>query len=160
MCGIFGYLGPQKVTSVILKGLKSIEYRGYDSSGITFYSENGFQRIRSQGHLRELEKKLPSTDSSKQIGIGHTRWATHGIPNEANAHPQKFGSIHIVHNGIIENAKHLKKEFPAEYTSQTDSEIIARLIQHFFTHTNSTLESSKRAPAFASIKTCTHFCLD
>ena len=131
MCGIIGYIGPQKVIPIILKGLKSSEYRGYDSSGITFYSKDGFQRIRSEGYLSKLEAKIPYPDTSEHIGMGHTRWATHGVPNETNAHPQKFEKIHVVHNGVIENAYSLKKKFPASYKSQTDTEIIARLINHF-----------------------------
>ena len=145
MCGIMGYLGPQPIVSTLMKGLRSIEYRGYDSAGITVYTKNGFQRIRSIGPLSHLEKKTQNISQSCSIGIGHTRWATHGSPNEENAHPQKSGKIHIVHNGVIENAVQLKEKWNLQCLSQTDTEVIAHIIQHFYSKNSNLLQSTQLA---------------
>ena len=103
MCGIIGYLGPQEAMPIILDGLKRLEYRGYDSAGMAVISDHGLAIRRSLGKLRELENLLRQDPLSGQVGIGHTRWATHGRPSENNAHPHMVGSIAVVHNGIIEN---------------------------------------------------------
>ncbi len=131
MCGIIGYLGPQEAMPIILDGLKRLEYRGYDSAGMAVIGENGLHIRRSLGKLRELEKLLAHDPLSGQVGIGHTRWATHGRPSETNAHPHQVGDIAVVHNGIIENYLEIKQDLIKEghrFASETDTEIISHLI--------------------------------
>ncbi|MCB0414956.1 MAG: glutamine--fructose-6-phosphate aminotransferase, partial [Bdellovibrionales bacterium] len=129
MCGIVGYLGEDSPKEVIFNGLKSLEYRGYDSAGVAILDQSTFKRVRAEGKLSELKKKLDSETFSGKIGIGHTRWATHGAPSERNAHPHKAGSSIIVHNGIIENYSQLKDTLgDKDYQSDTDSELVAHLI--------------------------------
>jgi len=131
MCGIIGYLGPRNPVEVIFEGLKRLEYRGYDSAGIAVIRDGQFQVRRSEGKLSELGKILSQSPISGSVGIGHTRWATHGRPSETNAHPHVAGNIALVHNGIIENYLELKKRLMAEgrrFASETDSEIVAHLI--------------------------------
>jgi glucosamine--fructose-6-phosphate aminotransferase (isomerizing) len=136
MCGIIGYLGPRETKEVLLEGLRRLEYRGYDSAGIALYHEGKVVIRRSLGKLRELEKKTAEERFSGRIGIGHTRWATHGRPSEANAHPHKAGGVVVVHNGIIENYLGLKAALAREghtFKSETDTEILGHLIQsHLF----------------------------
>ncbi|MEI6826740.1 MAG: glutamine--fructose-6-phosphate transaminase (isomerizing) [Desulfuromonadales bacterium] len=132
MCGIVGYIGEQQATPIILEGLKKLEYRGYDSAGIATLSNNESATRRSQGKLVNLEKLLKDEPLSGTIGIGHTRWATHGRPSEINAHPHKAGSVIVVHNGIIENylqLKELMKKAGHTFKSETDTEVIAHLIE-------------------------------
>jgi glucosamine--fructose-6-phosphate aminotransferase (isomerizing) len=132
MCGIIGYLGPRETKEVLLEGLRRLEYRGYDSAGIALYHEGKVVIRRSLGKLRELEKKTAAERFSGRIGIGHTRWATHGRPSEANAHPHKAGGVVVVHNGIIENYLSLKTALAREghtFKSETDTEILSHLIQ-------------------------------
>ena len=113
MCGIVAYVGQQEALPIIIKGLKRLEYRGYDSAGVALLDRNGVSIYKKKGKVSELEKHLESSsDLGSKIGIGHTRWATHGEPNDANAHPhysssQKFA---MIHNGIIENYEVLKKD--------------------------------------------------
>ncbi len=133
MCGIFGYVGSNKATPILINGLKALEYRGYDSAGI-FVSDCG--SVKAVGPVVNLESKIPQgMDGS--TGIAHTRWATHGVPSEANAHPHhdKSESIWLVHNGIIENYNELKSEMQAKgisFYSETDTEVLAKLIGTFF----------------------------
>src|SRR5450756_1463698 len=108
MCGIIGYLGPQEAMPIILDGLKRLEYRGYDSAGMAVIGDHGLAIRRSLGKLKELENLLLQDPLQGQVGIGHTRWATHGRPSETNAHPHRVGDIAVVHNGIIENYLELK----------------------------------------------------
>ncbi|MBA4392506.1 MAG: glutamine--fructose-6-phosphate transaminase (isomerizing) [Desulfobacca sp.] len=134
MCGIIGYVGPQKPVEVIFEGLKKLEYRGYDSAGIAVINNRQFQVRRSQGKLNELGQLLSRDPISGRIGIGHTRWATHGRPSETNAHPHVVGRIALVHNGIIENYLDLKKQLLDDghtFLSETDSEIVAHLIDKY-----------------------------
>ncbi len=131
MCGIVGYLGPQDPKEVILNGLKKLEYRGYDSAGIAIIEDGTTKRFRASGKLRFLEDKIRNEVTTGHTGIGHTRWATHGAPSEANAHPHKADGISIVHNGIIENFQELREELlkkGRKVESQTDSEVIAHMI--------------------------------
>ncbi len=132
MCGIVGYLGNREATPIILDGLKKLEYRGYDSAGICT-NEGGKAEIRrSQGKLFKLEQLLASRPLSGRIGIGHTRWATHGRPSETNAHPHQAGSVIVVHNGIIENYLELKERLTGlgcVFKSETDTEVISHLIE-------------------------------
>ena len=129
MCGIIGYVGKNKTINVLINGLKFLEYRGYDSSGIAYIQNNQIKIIKSTGKVQELEKKIDQNILS-DIGIGHTRWATHGIPNEVNAHPHHQGNTTIVHNGIIENYIELKKKLAKNYQfkSETDTEVVCALI--------------------------------
>ncbi len=131
MCGIIGYYGPDRPVDVILDGLKKLEYRGYDSAGLTTLHRGVFKRIRAQGKLIELEKKLAGEVFDGQLGIGHTRWATHGAPTERNAHPHCAKGVSIVHNGVIENYIELREELcrlGVSLESDTDSELIAHLM--------------------------------
>ncbi len=131
MCGIVGYVGSQQATPIILEGLKRLEYRGYDSAGVCTI-ENGCVEIRrSEGKLINLERLVVERPLTGTIGIGHTRWATHGRPSEANAHPHLAGSIIVVHNGIIENYLPLKEMLKArgcKFLSDTDTEVISHLV--------------------------------
>ncbi|MDD2365075.1 MAG: glutamine--fructose-6-phosphate transaminase (isomerizing) [Desulfuromonadaceae bacterium] len=132
MCGIVGYIGEQQASPIILEGLKKLEYRGYDSAGIASLDNGSSVIRRSQGKLVNLENILRDQPLTGKVGIGHTRWATHGKPSEINAHPHKAGSIIIVHNGIIENYLQLKdqlKQLGHTFKSETDTEVIAHLIE-------------------------------
>ncbi len=135
MCGIIGYIGDKNPVDVLIKGLKNLEYRGYDSAGIALKNEEEIQIIKSVGKISDLEEKIKNTNIiSSHMGIAHTRWATHGKPNEINAHPHKVGKITLVHNGIIENAEELKRELQEKgivFQSDTDTEVAAALI-HFY----------------------------
>jgi glucosamine--fructose-6-phosphate aminotransferase (isomerizing) len=131
MCGIVGYLGPLNPKDVILNGLKKLEYRGYDSAGVAILHQGKTKRVRAEGKLLNLEEKLKTENFDGHLGIGHTRWATHGVPNETNAHPHQVGSISIVHNGIIENYLEIREQLlkrGAQIKSETDSELVAHLI--------------------------------
>ena len=134
MCGIVGYIGHKKVSTVLLDGLRRLEYRGYDSAGIAVVNGGTLQVVRSAGKLRDLEETLRLTRLEGTFGVGHTRWATHGRPTEENAHPHRdcSGTLVVVHNGIIENYKELKRELGAlghQFKTETDTEVIAHLIE-------------------------------
>ena len=132
MCGIVGYIGGRQATPVILEGLKKLEYRGYDSAGIATLKDGESAIRRSQGKLVNLENMLLEQPLVGAVGIGHTRWATHGRPSEINAHPHKAGPVILVHNGIIENYLQLKeqlKQVGHTFKSETDTEVIAHLIE-------------------------------
>lgn len=131
MCGIVGYLGPRDPKDVLIGGLKSLEYRGYDSAGIAILHRGEFKRIRAEGKLLNLENKVKNEEFDGHLGIGHTRWATHGPPSERNAHPHCVGGVSLVHNGIIENYSELREELSrggAVFSSDTDSELVAHLL--------------------------------
>tara|TARA_B100001248_G_C27399676_1_gene469092 strand:+ start:1249 stop:3105 length:1857 start_codon:yes stop_codon:yes gene_type:complete len=131
MCGIIGYYGNKVVKDVLFDGLKKLEYRGYDSAGVAIYDKDQYRVIRARGKLNHLKERLDGENFSGKIGIGHTRWATHGIPSETNAHPHQVGKISLVHNGIIENYQEIKETLVrggAKISSETDSELIAHLI--------------------------------
>ncbi|MEI2775632.1 MAG: hypothetical protein V9G19_06585 [Tetrasphaera sp.] len=132
MCGIVGYVGDQPAAPFLIEGLKSLEYRGYDSAGIAVLGAKGATVVRAVGRIRELEAKLPKRLSGR-AGIGHTRWATHGPATEANAHPHRSedGRISVVHNGIIDNAVILRTELQdagVTLRSDTDTEVVAHLV--------------------------------
>ena len=134
MCGIVGYVGKAKAQDFLISGLKRLEYRGYDSAGIVTLGEDGKDTlVRAKGKIINLEDKLKSNKTADKVGIGHTRWATHGEPSEKNAHPHRAGDLFLVHNGIIENYKELKKELSDhKFESETDSEVLAALINSFY----------------------------
>jgi len=134
MCGIVGYVGPKKVAGLLLDGLRRLEYRGYDSAGIAVISGGSVTIRRSKGKLAVLEEMISQESLDGSVGIGHTRWATHGKPSDENAHPHKAGSIVVVHNGIVENYLELKEMLIDEghtFTSETDTEVISHLIWRF-----------------------------
>jgi glutamine---fructose-6-phosphate transaminase (isomerizing) len=131
MCGIVGILGRQPIASSIIEALKRLEYRGYDSAGLATLENGRLTRMRASGKLRNLEEKLASTPLYGTIGIGHTRWATHGRPSENNAHPHVSDKLAVVHNGIIENFRELREELIAKghvFVTETDSEVVAHLV--------------------------------
>ena len=136
MCGIIGYIGKQNPIDILINGLKNLEYRGYDSAGIALKNDKEMQIIKSVGKISNLEEKVNNEKIiESNIGIAHTRWATHGEPSEVNAHPHKIGKITLVHNGIIENAKELKDELKKEgikFNSSTDTEVIAAVINKYY----------------------------
>ena len=137
MCGILGYIGDKQINSLLINGLKKLEYRGYDSAGICVVNDNTLKFIKKKGKISELEKEDGLKNIKGKLGIAHTRWATHGEPNEVNAHPHLDckNEIAIVHNGIIENYHSLKELLEEEghkIISETDSEIIAHLIEKFY----------------------------
>ena len=150
MCGIIGYIGNREAQSILLNGLKHLEYRGYDSCGmLTFLNQkNALSTRKLPGKIKDLEKLLKKRPLSGNLGIGHCRWATHGAPNQVNAHPHLdcTGDIAVVHNGIVENYAKLKKELVKEghkFTSQTDTEVIVHLIEKFYRN-GSALENAVR----------------
>jgi len=137
MCGIIGYIGTKGATPLLLEGLKRMEYRGYDSAGVAVMNGHGVETRKAAGKISELERALAASPVDGDTGIGHTRWATHGVPNECNAHPHVDckGEIAVVHNGIIENSGTLKQGLEArghEFASDTDTEVIAHLVEEAF----------------------------
>ena len=131
MCGIVGIIGTEPVAPLLVDALKRLEYRGYDSAGVATIEGNHLDRRRAEGKLVNLETRLKESPLSGTVGIGHTRWATHGVPNEVNAHPHFSDNVAVVHNGIIENFRVLRDELAAEgftFSSQTDTEVVAHLV--------------------------------
>lgn len=136
MCGIVGYVGLNEAEPILLDGLAKLEYRGYDSAGIAVHSGSKIDIVKSKGKISELQKKLSQNKLKGTLGIGHTRWATHGVPSDINAHPQVSSDckIAIVHNGIIENYLSIREELTeSSFASDTDTEVIAHLINKFYT---------------------------
>ncbi|OSQ44766.1 glutamine--fructose-6-phosphate transaminase (isomerizing) [Thalassospira sp. MCCC 1A01428] len=134
MCGIIGIIGKDSVSERILEGLKRLEYRGYDSAGIATLINGNIERRRAEGKLVNLSQRLKEQPLGGDVGIGHTRWATHGVPTENNAHPHTDGKVAVVHNGIIENFRDLKAELTARgrvFESDTDTEVIVHLVSDF-----------------------------
>lgn len=136
MCGIVGAVGAMECTSFLLSGLKVLEYRGYDSAGLAVLNTSGeLVRARAKGRVAELEARVEEKGVAGSLGIAHTRWATHGVPAERNAHPHISGGLAVVHNGIIENYEALREKLQGlgyEFTSDTDTETIAHLVQACF----------------------------
>lgn len=136
MCGIVGYIGKQNAVDILLDGLRKLEYRGYDSSGIAIIENGKLDVEKAQGKLANLQEKIKDLDMSGHIGIGHTRWATHGRPSDENAHPHtsQNGRFAVVHNGIVENYLTLKETYLAgeHFTSETDTEVVAHLLEKFY----------------------------
>jgi glucosamine--fructose-6-phosphate aminotransferase (isomerizing) len=149
MCGIVGYTGPREAYPVILKGLKRLEYRGYDSSGVALLNNNQLKVYKKKGKVAELEESAMGLDTHAHIGIGHTRWATHGEPSDRNAHPHQSqsGNLAMIHNGIIENYAQIKKELVSkgyDFKSDTDTEVLLNFIEDIKINNNCTLEEALR----------------
>ncbi len=134
MCGIVGYIGKRNSLPILVDGLKRLEYRGYDSAGIAFQNGNGIEIYKTKGKIKDLQKILPHPTPDAMIGLGHTRWATHGVPSSRNAHPHRADGIAVVHNGIIENYRNLRSHLIAEghkFSSDTDTEVIPQMISSY-----------------------------
>ena len=137
MCGIVGYVGNKQATSFLIEGLSKLEYRGYDSAGVAVVENNHVSVVKRKGRLKNLEKDLQATPLKGTVGIGHTRWATHGEPSDVNSHPHQSskGDITVVHNGIIENYLELREWLKGEgytFSSQTDTEVVPNLIDYYY----------------------------
>jgi glucosamine--fructose-6-phosphate aminotransferase (isomerizing) len=148
MCGIVGILGRGPVAEQIVDSLKRLEYRGYDSAGVATLEDGDVVRLRAEGKLKNLETKLGQQPMAGHVGIGHTRWATHGKPTEANAHPHAAEGVAVVHNGIIENFRELRIELEkqgAVFTSETDTEVVAHLVNSFIKKGAKPVEAVKQA---------------
>src|SRR5215212_4780315 len=148
MCGIVAYIGPKEAYPIILKGLKRLEYRGYDSAGIALLN-SGLKVYKKKGRVAELEETLQGKDLHANTGIGHTRWATHGEPNDRNAHPHMSasGKLAMIHNGIIENYAPIKRELVNkgyQFKSDTDTEVLLNFIEDIKQNNNCPLEEAVR----------------
>src|SRR5688500_8485215 len=146
MCGIVGYVGTESCASILLDGLRRLEYRGYDSAGLAVQTGKGTEVVRAVGKLRNLEQAIQQKPVGGTTGIGHTRWATHGRPSEVNAHPHVAGGIAVVHNGIIENHLALRAQLTKQgqkIASDTDTELVAHLI-HLEVKAGHNLEAATR----------------
>src|SRR5512145_1126653 len=148
MCGIVGAIADRDVVPLLVEGLKRLEYRGYDSAGVAVLN-GGIKRVRRVGRVAEMEAAAQSDGLAGRLGIGHTRWATHGGVTEPNAHPHvSRGEIAVVHNGIIENHDRQRERLKGlgyEFESQTDTEVIAHLVHHYYGETRDLLAATQRA---------------
>ena len=143
MCGIVGYVGNKHAQDILVTGLKRLEYRGYDSAGIVTLGKGEPTLLRTKGKVAGLGSLVAKSKRSDKVGIGHTRWATHGVPSEANAHPHHVGNIFLVHNGIIENYKELREELKSHtFVSETDTEVLAALIDELYQRKDVKLEDA------------------
>ncbi len=162
MCGIVAAVADRNIVSVLLEGLRKLEYRGYDSAGLALINESGLQRLRAVGRVAELTAQVDETNAAGNTGIAHTRWATHGVPSERNAHPHISDGLAVVHNGIIENHEALRTRLKAEgyeFTSDTDTEVVAHLIAlelkkapDFFSATRAAIAQLQGAYALAVLR--------
>ena len=148
MCGIVGYTGPREAYPIIIKGLKRLEYRGYDSTGVALQN-GGIKVYKKKGKVAELEDNIVGKNLHANVGIGHTRWATHGEPSDRNAHPHQSasGKLAMIHNGIIENYSQLKNELLKKgytFKSDTDTEVLLNFIEEIKTNNNCSLEEAVR----------------
>ncbi|MEJ7673799.1 MAG: class II glutamine amidotransferase [Chitinophagaceae bacterium] len=149
MCGIVGYIGQREAYPIIITGLKRQEYRGYDSTGVALINGDGLRVYKKKGKVAELEESLLGKNLSAHIGIGHTRWATHGEPSDRNAHPHTSasGKLAMIHNGIIENYGQLKQELLNKgytFTSDTDTEVLLNFIEEIKKNAKCSLEEAIR----------------
>ena len=151
MCGIVGIAARKNVVPLLIAGLRALEYRGYDSAGLALLTPDGLRRLRTPGKVRELQALYDSAPVSAQTGIAHTRWATHGVPSERNAHPHTSRErVSVVHNGIIENHETLREELTGlgyRFDSDTDTEVVAHLIEHHLQPGISLLQAVQTAVA-------------
>ncbi|NOZ25511.1 MAG: glutamine--fructose-6-phosphate transaminase (isomerizing), partial [Nitrospirae bacterium] len=150
MCGIVGYVGKRNSLPILIEGLKRLEYRGYDSAGIAFQNGSGIEIYKTKGKIRDLQKILPHPAPDALVGLGHTRWATHGVPSSRNAHPHGTNGIVVVHNGIIENYRNLRAHLideGFEFSSDTDTEVIPQMISRYLRRNLSMLEAIKETVA-------------
>src|SRR3989338_11634548 len=136
MCGIIGYIGGKQASPILMEGLRRLEYRGYDSAGLAVWDGQKINFLKTKGRIADLAELLRHNPLAGTSGIGHTRWATHGEPSAINAHPHTdpSGNVFVVHNGIVENYKELKKNLQNQgnaFKSETDTEVLAHLIQMF-----------------------------
>ncbi|MFC1879655.1 class II glutamine amidotransferase, partial [Chloroflexota bacterium] len=150
MCGIVGYVGPRNATPIILNGLKRLEYRGYDSAGLAVLQDGQIEIRRDAGKLARLQALVEKSPLKGALGIGHTRWATHGAPSARNAHPHMgmTGDVVVVHNGIVENFQELREELGAEgavFSSETDTEVIVHLVERYLSSENDLAEATRKA---------------
>src|SRR5579863_3298746 len=148
MCGIVGIIGKGEVAPLLVEGLRRLEYRGYDSAGIATLVNGHIERRRAEGKLDRLVDRLGQEPVTGKIGIGHTRWATHGAPNETNAHPIATDRVAVVHNGIIENFQELKQELTGlgyRFETQTDTEVVAVLVTHYLREGASPRDAAAKA---------------
>jgi glucosamine--fructose-6-phosphate aminotransferase (isomerizing) len=149
MCGIVGYVGRRQAYPILIEGLKRLEYRGYDSAGVALIDQGALHVVRAQGKIRALENEVDDSPPRGTLGIGHTRWATHGRPSQANAHPHRAGAVTVAHNGIIENYAQIKHDLTSKgrvFSSDTDTEVICQLADFYIS------EGSR--PLQALLKTC------
>jgi glutamine---fructose-6-phosphate transaminase (isomerizing) len=147
MCGIVGYIGEKDSTPILIEGLRKLEYRGYDSAGVAVWQNGTTRVVRCRGKLANLEEKLKAEPAHGKLGIGHTRWATHGRPSDENAHPHRVNGVSVVHNGIIENHVSLRQQLQAQgrkFSSETDTEIVAHLVDAELIAGASTLHEAVR----------------
>ena len=162
MCGIVAAVADRNIVPVLLEGLRKLEYRGYDSAGLALINSAGLQRLRAVGRVAELTAQVDETNAAAQTGIAHTRWATHGVPSERNAHPHISGDLAVVHNGIIENHAPLRERLKSEgyvFSSETDTEVVAHLIDSelkkcpdFFAATRAAIAQLQGAYALAVLR--------
>ncbi len=150
MCGIVGYIGDKNCVPILIEGLKQLEYRGYDSAGVGIVKDDVCQVVKAKGKVSDLEKKVEGMDLKSNIGIGHTRWATHGEPNETNAHPHSTedSGLMLIHNGIIENYSVLKKKLLKhghKFKSETDTEVLLHLIESFYSTDKDLFKAVRKA---------------
>ena len=146
MCGIIGIVGTTDVTERLVDGLKRLEYRGYDSSGVAVLDDGSLKRQRAEGKIKGLEAKLGKEPLDGQIGIAHTRWATHGVPNETNSHPHFSGRVGVVHNGIIENFLDIRKELShRDFKTETDTEVAAHLVDEYLGQDHAPIDAFSKA---------------
>src|SRR5712675_1514480 len=149
MCGIVGAVARRNVVPILIEGLRRLEYRGYDSAGVAVINGT-LHRLRACGRVAELKKLTDQANLEGNIGIGHTRWATHGVPSERNAHPHVSGGVSVVHNGIIENHDEVRARLKAkgyEFTSDTDTEVIAHLVNDFLAEGEGLFQAVQRTVA-------------
>jgi glucosamine--fructose-6-phosphate aminotransferase (isomerizing) len=150
MCGIVAAVADRNIVPVLLEGLRKLEYRGYDSAGLALINDSGLHRLRSVGRVAELTAQVDELRAAGNTGIAHTRWATHGVPCERNAHPHVSKGLAVVHNGIIENHESLRGRLIAlgyDFTSDTDTEVVAHLIAHELKTTPDLLTAVRQAVA-------------
>ena len=151
MCGIVGYAGHRQAATVLLDGLEKLEYRGYDSAGVCVHNEEGLSAVKAKGRLQVLRDRLADGNGLQgMVGIGHTRWATHGAPSDINSHPHLSwtGKIAVVHNGIIENEGRLREKLltkGATFYSETDTEVVANLVGYYYDKYGNFIEAVREA---------------